>query len=235
MKIQDEIIRYIKRNRVSTTEVADSLGKSGVLSSVLPLTPEQFKVGRVRCVFTANNSNYSLHEQIKQVEEGDIVILFTHNCDGRGPIGDLIAKFILLYKGAEAIVVDGLVRDAASLKRERYSVWCKGVSPLGCFNTPAPPFPEDKEKKIREELDGGVAVCDDGGVTIIPAAKLNSVMLERLSKVELQEDIWFYCLDTLKWDTKRIVCEKDYLNQPDLLPSSYREKLVNLEVPLDSQ
>ena len=43
--------------------------------------------------FTANNSNYSVHEQILDVKQGDVVIIFTHNCNGRAIIGDLIAKF----------------------------------------------------------------------------------------------------------------------------------------------
>ena len=39
------------------------------------------------------------------------------------------------------------------------------------------------------------------------------------------KDIWSFCLDTLKWDTKKIVCNKDYLNETDLLSSIHLDQL----------
>ncbi|MCW9034175.1 MAG: RraA family protein [Rhodospirillales bacterium] len=234
MKYEEEIIRFIKSNRVSTTEVADALGKTGVLPGLSPFSMSDFRVGKVRPVFTANNSNYAIHEQIRNVEEGEVVIIFTHNCDGRASIGDIISKFILLYRGAEGLVVDGMVRDGARLHREGYAVWSSGVSPLGCFNTPADPFPTELEAETRAKVDGGIAVCDGGGVVVIPPDRLNADMLDRLEKIEIQEDIWYYCLDSLKWDTKQIVCDREYLNQPDLLPLNHRESLARLETRLDA-
>ena len=42
MDITNEIIQYIQKNRVSTTEVADCLGKTGVLKDI-------FQIGRASC------------------------------------------------------------------------------------------------------------------------------------------------------------------------------------------
>lgn len=50
---------------------------------------------------------------------------------------------------------------------------------------------------------------------------------------EMQEDIWFYCLDTLKWDTKKIVCDKAYLTEQDLLSSVHINQLQELNKSLD--
>jgi len=209
------------------------LGKSGVLPRLMPMVPNLYCVGRVKAVFAANNSNYTVHEQIKDVNKGDVVIIFAHNCDSRAIIGDLISKFILLYKGAVALVVQGMVRDAAALRRQNYAVWASGVSPLGCFNTPAEQFPKNLEEEIRRDFDGGIAVCDDGGVVIIPKSKINEEMLLRLRRIEMQEDIWFFCLDTLKWDTKKIVCDKAYLSENDLLSSIHIDQLNELSQSLD--
>ena len=60
-----------------------------------------------------------------------------------------------------------------------------------------------------------------------------SGMLKKLEKIELQEDIWFFCLDTLKWDTKKIVCDKDYLKETKMIPEKYQEFLEELSRPLD--
>lgn len=223
------IIEYCTSNRVSTTEVADALGKSGVLKGVKPINPDHFCVGKVRTIFAAHNSNYSVHEQIREVKKGEVVIIFSHECEDRAVIGDLVCKYLLLYKGAAAVVVKGLIRDAARLKRERYAVWAEGVTPLGCYNTPGESFPSDIEIKLRKSYENGVAICDDGGVTVIPEGELGKDMLGHLQQIEMQEDIWFYCLDTLKWDTKKIVCDKAYFTEQDLLSAVHVKKLEELE------
>jgi regulator of RNase E activity RraA len=234
MTYRDHILEYIRRNRVSTTEVADALGKTGVLAEVGPLTHDLFCAGPVRCVFTAHASNHAVHEQIRSVQAGEVVMVFTHDCDQRAVLGDLICKYLLLYRGASAVVVDGWVRDAAALRRNRYAVWARGATPLGCFNTPAKPFPATLERSLRERYDGGVAVCDDGGISVIPSHRLDADMLERLHRIELQEDVWFYCLDVLKWDTKTIVCDKRYLEHRAQLPTALEEHCAALEKPLDN-
>ncbi len=233
MDYTNKITEFLISNRVSTTEVADALGKSGVIPKVQPVNFNQYRVGKVRTVFTANNSNYAVHEQIRHVERGEVVIIFAHACEDRAIIGDLISKYILLYKGAAAVVVQGWVRDAACLRREGYSVWSEGVSPLGCFNVPADNYPAELEAQMRKAYEGGIAVCDDGGVSVISKDQLNEDMLNRLQRIEMQEDIWFFCLDTLKWDTKKIVCDKAYLTEQGLLSSIHIEQLKELEKPLD--
>jgi 4-hydroxy-4-methyl-2-oxoglutarate aldolase len=100
---------------------------------------------------------------------------------------------------------------------------------------PSSHFPPDLEMEIRDSVEGGVAVGDDGGVVIIPPTRHDGNMLERLHSIELQEDSWFYCLDTLKWDTKRIVCEKAYLRERGLLPDTYQKKLADLDVLIDGK
>jgi len=233
MDRRDEIIHLIRRNRISTTEVADALGKTGVLAGVQPITADRHRVGPVRALFTAHASNHALHEQLPALREGEIAIVFAHACEGRALLGDLMSKYILLYRGAEALVVDGAVRDAARLKREGYPIWASGVTPLGCFNKPADPFPAEREAELRQCFDEGVAVCDDGGVVVIPHQRLNAETVDRLQRIELQEDVWYYCLDTLKWNTKKIVCDKAYLTESDALPTVFRDRLARLSTPLD--
>lgn len=235
MTDRDAIVEFLRRNRISTTEVADALGKSGVMPDVRPLTSDMYRVGTVRTVFCAHESNYALHEQIRAVEKDEVVIVFTHKCCERAIFGDLVSKYVLLYQGAAALVVDGLVRDGARLRRERYPIWAKGVTPLGCFNTPTEAFPSAEETALRSELDRGIAVCDEGGVVVIPSNRINADMLARLHQIEDQEDVWYYCLDTLKWDTKKIVCDRAYLSETGLLPDVLKEKLQGIQARLDAK
>ena len=208
----NDIIKYIKMNRVSTTEVADCLGKSGSLEDIMPINRGHFRVGKVHWVYAYDESNWPVHEQIRDIEEGDVVFIETFNCGNRAVIGELVSKFILLYNQAAAIVIDGKMRDAAALIRENYPIWCKGFNPVGCFNKkPENALDEALVKEHKAKYDGAVAVCDDCGVVIVPKEFHNKEFLEKLVNMEVQEDIWFARLDHYHENTFDIVCLKKYL------------------------
>lgn len=214
--MKKQIIDYIRRNRVSTTEVADCLGKAGVLEGVLPLNRGQFKVGNVKWVYAYKETNWNVHEQIVSTTENDIVFIDAIECDHRAIIGELVSKYILLYLQASAIITNGKMRDAAALIRENYPIWCTGVTPVGCFNVkPETSLDTDTEQHRREQYDGAIAVCDDCGVVLIPKELHTEEFLQKLKKIEEQEDIWFDRLDRKKESTFDIVCLKKYLNEND--------------------
>lgn len=213
MNTLDRIIDYLVRNRVSTTEVADCLGKSGVVPNIMPCNPGYYKAGRIIWVYAYNESNWSLHEQIREIEEDCIVFVDTYNCGDRAIFGELVSKYLLLYRQSRAVVVNGKMRDAAALLREKWPIWCSGYTPVGCFN-------RKPEKNIdfnwvndrREAYNESIAVCDDCGVVVVSKENITEEFLEKLHHIEDQEDIWFDRLDHYKESTFDIVCNKNYLN-----------------------
>lgn len=215
MEIKDKIIKYIKKNRVSTTEVADCLGKSGALQDVLPLTPRQFAVGEIEYLYAIEDSNWTVHEGLDNHSVSDkIVLIDAIDVHDRAIIGDIVSKYILLYCENRAIVCTGKMRDAHYLIKENYPIWCKGVSPVGCFNRPVNTADFEKVISERKELyQGAIAVCDDSGVVVIPKEKINEEFYDKLVAIELQEDIWYDCIDRKKWSTFKTICLKEYLKE----------------------
>lgn len=210
--ICDKVIDYLVRNRVSTTEVADALGKTGVVPDLMPINRGHYKAGKIKWVYAYDESNWPVHEQIQELEEDNIVFVDTFNCENRAIFGELVSKYILLYRQSRAIVINGNMRDAAALIRENWPIWCKGLNPVGCFNRkPYKPFNEEQRQKNYEKYDGAIAVCDDCGVVIIPKDRINEEFYQALVKIENQEDIWFDRLDHYKENTFDIVCMKNYL------------------------
>ena len=124
--MKEKIIDYIRRNRVSSTEVADCLNKTGEFTGVVALNRGHFRVGSVHWIYAYANSNYPVHEQAQRVEAGDIVVIENLGCGDRAMIGELISKFLMLYRQAGAIVVRGRIRDVPQLIKEDWPIWSAG-------------------------------------------------------------------------------------------------------------
>lgn len=210
--IVEKIIKQIRTNRISTTEVADCMGKSGLFPDSRSILPGNYRVGRVRWVYACNESNWPVHEMVRDTQPGEIVMIEAFNCKDRAIIGELVSKYILLYRQAGAIITNENMRDANSLLKERFSIWCRGFSPIGCFNTrEGAKLDEETCREHYNRYQGSIAVCDDSGVVIIPKELHTEEFYQKLIDIENQEDIWFDCLDRRKWDTFDIVCLKKYL------------------------
>ncbi len=209
--IQTAIIQKIRTNRISTTEVADCLGKTGVIKGAIPLNKGHFRVGPVFFAYAFNQSNWELHEQIQNVLENCIVVVECLECSDRAVLGSLVTKFLFLYRQAAGLVVTGFVRDAPHLIKENWPIWCAGVTPIGCFNMKNErSVDSDVLAGLRQRYDGAIAICDDSGVVIVPAKEQTDEFLAKLDWIEEQEDIWFDCIDRRKWTTYDAVCLKKY-------------------------
>jgi 4-hydroxy-4-methyl-2-oxoglutarate aldolase len=201
---------------VSTTEVADCMNKAGAIPGVPAINRGHFRVGNVFWAFAFGETNWHVHEQIQSVEEGDIVFVEAFECNDRAIFGDLVSKYLLLYKQASAIVVTGKLRDAHRLLKEDWPIWCAGFSPIGCFNQQLEVSLDSKVlAEHRKMYHGGVAVCDDAGVVIVPREMHNDDFLKRLEFIEAQEDIWYDCVDRRKWSTFDTVCLKKYAHKDE--------------------
>lgn len=207
----NKIIDYIIKNRVSTTEIADCMGKVGVFKNVNILNNKHFKVGKVHYCYCDDKSNWNVHKYIQDIAEDSIVLVDDLGSNDRGIFGDLVSKYLLLYKQASAIVTNGNIRDTHTLIKENYPIWCKGSNPVGCFNTkPQHPIDEKILKQRQEYFSDSIAVCDDTGVVIITKEYMNEEFFRKLEWIEEQEDIWFDCIDRKKWNTFETVCLKKY-------------------------
>ncbi|MBU2971744.1 RraA family protein [Pseudoalteromonas sp. C2R02] len=229
MDYTSKLISYLQKHKFSTTEIADSLGKTGEIPSLLSITGDQYIVGKARCLFTANGTNYYLHEQIPNIEEGEIALVFTKHCEGMAIFGDIVAKYILEIKKAAGIVTQGAMRDIDEIRDRKYPIWSIGQTPIGCINKPTMPYPYEEKNTLLHKYDGCILVCDDCGVVAIPKEYHNQEMLYRLTAMKAQEEVWNYCLDELKWDTVQTICNKEYLKHPELLPQKYQDKLELLQ------
>lgn len=213
MDYANQIIDKIKKNRISTAEVSDCLNKTGAIPDVFPINCGHFTVGKVFWVYAYNDSNWEVHEQISDVPENVIVLVESFDCT-KAIFGDLVAKFLILYRRIAGIVVQGKLRDVHRLNKENWPIWYQGPCPLGCFNKKnEEPLDPKLVQSRKKRYHDAIAVCDDSGVVIIPKENHNQDFLDKLDQIEEQEDIWYECIDRKKWNTFDTICLKKYLKK----------------------
>lgn len=223
----DLILSQIQVNKISTVEVSDALNKTGILPKIRPLNRGLYSVGKVHYVSTWSKSNWPLHKQIQSVPPDSIVFVDAIDCDDIAVLGDIVAKQLFTYQRISGLVVNGYVRDAHRLIKENYPIWTIGTTPLGCHNTDVAESPSIRKsvEARKQQFHDSIIVADDSGCTLIESKHLTEDFLNSLQRIELQEDIWYYCLDTLKMNTYEIICLKRYLNDPSMLPSVLVDKI----------
>jgi len=232
MNIKEKTISLIKKNRISSVEVADALGKKGVLEGPRAINSNKFAVGEVKYIYSFLDSNWPIHEQIENITEGGIAYVDALECNPKAAFGDLVTKYLVLYKRMEGVVVNSMLRDGHILKKENYPLWATGIHPLGFYNKKVelPTHLIDEVEKRKKLFQGSIMVCDDSGCTLIEKEFITEDTYKKLEFIELQEDIWYYCIDTLKWSTYQTICEKRYLIDKDVLPEVFRKRLSEYDL-----
>ncbi len=212
------IINFLEKNKLSTEEIADILGKTGVVKGVYPINEEQYCVGEIQYIYAFNNSNWSVHEQLRELESNKILFVDSIFVDEDHAIfGELVSSYIMEGRKAKAIVVNGTMRDLLGIRKRKYPVWCKGITPVGCFNVKAN-LNADVIRMARQGMeyyDGAIAVCDASGVVVIPKNEINNEFIDKMNKMVEQENIWFECIEKKGWNTYDTVCLKKYREQND--------------------
>ena len=205
---QGRILARIRLDRISTSQIAQCLGPQALLPGLAPLNPGHYRVGPVFWAQALDQRNWGFHEQIRDFPADHVLLVEATGCGQRAVFGELVSKFLMLYRQAQALVVRGWVRDVHTLVRYDWPLWCEGGTPLGCFNRPDqdPASAAQALESGRRAHQGAIAVCDDSGVALIPGPAQGPELLAKLEWVEAQEDRCFDLLDRRKLDTFDILC-----------------------------
>jgi regulator of RNase E activity RraA len=224
-----KLVDLIERDRISTTMACDVMGKTGWLPGIKPLNSGFHIAGEIKYVFAHSGTNYHLHEQVAEIDEDKIIFVDAINCDQRAVLGDIVANYLIQHRRARAIVTNGYMRDADVLIKENYPIWCLGTTPIGCHKVKEPISAEVEQltRERKQHFETSLLICDDSGVSQITNEWLHDDFKRRIDFIEAQEEVWHYCVNTLKWSTYETVCLQKYLTTPDVVPKVMLERLLS--------
>ena len=178
-------VEIIQNLKLTSSNVADALGKKGRVTKALPLhTSVRPVVGIVYHTAGIDGSNWLIHKQLANIEAGNIAYVENMGCNELAMFGGLVSEYVTKHRKAAAIVCDGNVRDVDEIKANNLPVWACGSNPVGC-----------KQIKVTDSFQrrytGNVMVCDSTGCVMIKIEEMNQELEHSLREMHKKEEEWF--------------------------------------------
>jgi 4-hydroxy-4-methyl-2-oxoglutarate aldolase len=161
---------------LSPTTLAGTLTRQQVMDiGIRPLWQGIPRVaGPVYPVKCPPGDNLMLHAAIYRAAPGSIIVVEAGDIDYAVAGGNVCA--VAQKRGIAAFVIDGVIRDVAETRENRFPVFARGVSPI--------PGGKDQIGILNGTVRcGGVAVspgdmvvADEEGIVVVPAADLEAVL-----------------------------------------------------------
>lgn len=151
----------------SAATIHEANGQRGAVSSMLkPLDPAMRVCGPALTVQCPAGDNLMIHAAIAMARPGDVLVVDHQGSLDDGPFGDLLAQ-ACLARGVIGLVIDGCVRDAATLKQMGFPVFARGL----CIRGTTKDRPGSIGRPISlagEPVEPGDAILgDENGVVVV--------------------------------------------------------------------
>ncbi len=192
-----EVIRNIERaptkdimalKSFSTGMLSDAMGKTGQMgSSIKPVYKGAKIAGPAITVLCPVADNLTIHKAMEIAQAGDVLVVNAGGYPNCGLFGDIMA-LAAKTKGLTGVVIDGGVRDSASVSRMPFPVFSSAINPGGTVKETLGTINRPVQCGGVPVNPGDIVIGDDDGVVIIPKEKAAEVIQKATRASKLEED-----------------------------------------------
>ena len=160
-----------------TTILSDCLKRMNTMQArIKPVFTPVKIVGQAITVQAMVGCNVASHKAIYMAKKGDIIVF-----DARGHIDTAVwggvQTIAAKKRGIGGVVIDGAVRDIGDIKKLRFPVFCKGVTPAG----PHKGWPDNINVPIScggcPVIPGDIIIGDEDGVVVVPRGRAGEIIV----------------------------------------------------------
>lgn len=132
--------------------------------------------GTARTVRTRPGDNLAVHVALERGGDGDVLVVDARGETTNAILGELMTTYAHT-RGFEGIVVDGAVRDHDPISAGHLPVFARGISHMGPYKS----GPGELHGTVTiggvPVSDGDLVVGDSDGIVVVPAARMQEVLV----------------------------------------------------------
>ena len=161
---------------LSPTTLADAVSREQVMDiGIRPLwQPMPRLAGTAYTVRCAPGDNLMLHAAIYRAPPGSVIVVEAGDLDYAVSGGNVCA--VAKRRGIAGFVVDGVIRDLAEVREDRFPVFARGVIPIPGGKQVAGTLNGTVRCGGVQVSAGDVVVADEEGIVVVPAAQQDTVL-----------------------------------------------------------
>jgi 4-hydroxy-4-methyl-2-oxoglutarate aldolase len=171
------MIDYTAFQKLSPNTFADVLTRERVMDiGIRPLWSGMPRVaGPAYTVRCAPKDNLMLHAAIYRAEPGSIIVVEAGDQDYAVAGGNVCA--VAQKHGIAAFVVDGVIRDLAEIRENRFPVFARGVIPIPGGKEVIDVLNNSPVRCGGVQIDpGDIVVADEEGIIVIPVTQHEAIL-----------------------------------------------------------
>jgi len=155
-------------------------------------------LGTAFTVKSRPGDNLMFHKALDMAKPGDVIVVDLRGETVNSAVGEIMMRYAR-KKGIAGFLIDGAVRDTGALADMDFSVYAKGITPMGPY--------KDGPGEINVQVccggvcvnPGDIIVGDADGVVVIPQEDAESV-LEKAQATFAKEAGIFKAIEDGTWD-----------------------------------
>lgn len=146
--------------------IADMMNRASVLDARIKKVNKKDLLGPAFTVKTRAGDNLMFHKALQMAEPGDVIIIDAHGDETNSITGEIMMH-TAMHKKLGGIIIDGAIRDIATLREMEIPIYATGVTPAGPYKEGPGEINVPISIGSVVVRPGDILVGDDDGIVVV--------------------------------------------------------------------